>query len=47
MTKTQLSNIQFEAYQKMVERSRKIKKSVKVTDKMVTKTLQDLLKEIK
>ena len=47
MTKQIMKNIQYDAYDKMVKRANKMVKAEPITDKMVTQTLQNLLKGIK
>ena len=50
MTKQYLENIKYEAYDRMVKQAEKLTKLASrepVTNQMVTKTLENLLKEIK
>jgi len=48
MTKQILENIKYNAYDKMVTKAKKVlAEPMVVTDKMVTETLQNLLKGIK
>ena len=47
MTKTNIKNNIGEAYEKMIEKSKHFQKQKPITDKMVTKTLENLLKGIK
>jgi len=47
MTKQIMENIKYNAYDKMVQKAKKMTKTEPVTDKMVIETLQNLLKGIK